>query len=114
MNTRIQVSGPVVAGEDHAARARRASVMWSRFLRYRFVILSLMALGVGVILILSFEDLPSGEFWRDIGIALVTAATVGLGVELKQDDHGLRLVNVLAGGPAAEGRSGSPSAARTT
>ena len=33
---------------------------------------------------------------------LIDGNFVGLGVELKQDERGLRLVNVLAGGPAAE------------
>lgn len=57
------------------------SQLKSLLLRYRFIIMALIMAMIGFLLIAFGEKLPHGEIWRDFGIALLTAGTLGIGVE---------------------------------
>lgn len=51
-------------------------------LRYRFIILALVMAVVGFLLLVFRDRLPYPEYERDFGIAILTAGTIGLVVEL--------------------------------
>ena len=57
------------------------SQLKSLLLRYRFIIMALVMAMLGFLLIAFGEHLPHGEIWRDFGIAMLTAGTLGIGVE---------------------------------
>jgi hypothetical protein len=52
---------------------------WERIHKYRFLILAMATFFIGLLLLIFAERL--GEVWRDLGISMIVAATVGLGVE---------------------------------
>ena len=53
----------------------------SLLLRYRFIILALVMVMLGFLLIAYGTNLSHGEIWRDFGIAILTAGTLGIGIE---------------------------------
>ena len=50
-------------------------------LRYRFILMALVMAMAGFLLIVFRDQLPHSEYWRDFGIAILTAGTIGLVVE---------------------------------
>ena len=54
----------------------------SKLLRSKFVIMALIMTLAGSLLIAFREVLPHAEYWRDFGIAILTAGALGLVVEL--------------------------------
>jgi hypothetical protein len=53
----------------------------SLLLQYRFIIMALVMAMLGFLLIVFGKDWPPEEVWRDFGIAILTAGTLGLGIE---------------------------------
>jgi hypothetical protein len=49
---------------------------------FLFLMTLLSVLGFGLVLVIHYASWPLGEAWRDIGISMLIAGTVGLGVEL--------------------------------
>jgi len=64
-----------------AAQPSILSQLKSLLLRYRFIIMALIMAMSGFLLIVFEKNLPHGEIWRDFGIAILTAGTLGLGIE---------------------------------
>jgi hypothetical protein len=54
----------------------------SGLLRYRFILMALVMAMAGFLLIVFRDEFPGPEYWRDFGIAILTAGTIGLVVEL--------------------------------
>jgi hypothetical protein len=50
-------------------------------LRYRFILMALVMAMAGFLLIVFRDQFPHAEYWRDFGIAILTAGTIGLVVE---------------------------------
>lgn len=65
-----------------AAEHSVLSQLTSLLLRYRFIIMALVMAMLGFLLIVFGKNLSHGEIWRDFGIAILTAGTLGLGIEL--------------------------------
>lgn len=49
---------------------------------FLFLMTLLSGLGLGLVLVIHYASWPLGEVWRDLGISMLVAGTVGLGVEL--------------------------------
>jgi hypothetical protein len=54
----------------------------SLLLRYRFILMALVMTMAGFLLIVFRDRLPHAEYWRDFGVAILTAGTIGVVVEL--------------------------------
>ena len=65
-------------GEVMTVQPPVLSQLKSLLLRYRFILMALVMAMLGFLLIAFVKN---GEIWRDFGIALLTAGTLGIGVE---------------------------------
>ncbi|MEK6279337.1 MAG: hypothetical protein AABN95_03200 [Acidobacteriota bacterium] len=68
-------------GEFMVAQPSILSQLKSLLLRYRFIIMALVMTMFGFLLIVFGKNFSHGEIWRDFGIAILTAGTLGLGIE---------------------------------
>jgi hypothetical protein len=62
--------------------AKKFAQLTRRLLQYRFILMALVMAMAGFLLIVFRDQFPHSEYWRDFGIAILTAGTIGLVVEL--------------------------------
>jgi hypothetical protein len=67
--------------EPQASVKNSLAQLKSALLRYRFILMALVMAMAGFLLIVFRDQLPHSEYWRDFGIAILTAGTIGLVVE---------------------------------
>jgi hypothetical protein len=81
MNASSHIAASAASSEVPHAPTSPLTQFRSVLLRYRFIVLALLIVIGGGLLMFFHTRLPEPEFARDLGIALFTAGTVGLGVE---------------------------------
>jgi hypothetical protein len=74
------MEGKSMNAEPSSVKKRLAQLK-STLLHYQFLLMALVMAMAGFLLIVFRDRLPHSEYWRDFGIAILTAGTIGLVVE---------------------------------